>query len=383
MENTARHPTIIQIAPGEVFGGVERHLLGLCAKLSIRGHMVKLILFHQAELAEQASASGLEVVVLPDRATLDFRSAFDLAAQIRLLGGDLLHVHGYRAMVTVRITKLMGRVALPVVKTEHGLSEPTGARLVEGLKSRIYSALDDSATRSTASSVCYVSADLQRAKSSSHSTVAGAVIGNGIDPIESLGQARPLDLPNAGLCLGIIGRLTEVKGVIHAIDALSRSAMPEDAQIIVLGDGPLRRELEEHAAAIGVSKRVTFLGFRRNVFDYLAHFDALLMPSLHEGLPYTLLEAMSLGCPVLASRVGGLAEVLIHDQTGLLFEAGDPGAIAAAVERLASEVGLAERLGTNAATIQRRSHSLDGMVDEYIGIYESVLDQSKKRMSRN
>ena len=78
----------------------------------------------------------------------------------------------------------------------------------------------------------------------------------------------------------------------------------------IIGTGPLTAELKGLAEELGVSDRVRFLGFKKNVYDYMAHCDALIMPSLHEGLPYTVLEAMSLGLPVIASRVGGLAEVL-------------------------------------------------------------------------
>ncbi len=99
--------------------------------------------------------------------------------------------------------------------------------------------------------------------------------------------------------------------------------MPEHVNLIVIGRGSLEEELKELAVKLGVSHRVRFLGFKSGIYDYLAHVDGLLMPSLHEGLPYTLLEAMSLGRPVLASDVGGLGEVIEHGSTACSSPAND------------------------------------------------------------
>jgi glycosyltransferase involved in cell wall biosynthesis len=100
--------------------------------------------------------------------------------------------------------------------------------------------------------------------------------------------------------------------------------------------------------------------------------DALLMPSLHEGLPYTLLGAISLGVPVVASRVGGLAEVLRHEETGLLVDVGDGDGLAQALARLASDPVLARRLGAAAAREQRERYTLERKVEDYLKVYGDV-----------
>jgi glycosyltransferase involved in cell wall biosynthesis len=117
---------------------------------------------------------------------------------------------------------------------------------------------------------------------------------------------------------------------------------------------------------------VSFLGFRANVYDYIAHADGLLMPSHHEGLPYTLLEALSLGTPVIASRVGGLSEVLTDRQTALLVEPGNPAALAQAVRALAETPELREQLVRNGRALIAARFTADEMARQYRSLFESV-----------
>lgn len=97
------------------------------------------------------------------------------------------------------------------------------------------------------------------------------------------------------------------------------------------------------------------------------------MPSLHEGLPYTLLEAMALGTPVIASRVGGLAEIIQDDATGLLVAPGNAGALADAIRKLIADPSFRTRLGDAAQRLQRAKYTLEAMADSYIDVYRGVL----------
>jgi glycosyltransferase involved in cell wall biosynthesis len=118
---------------------------------------------------------------------------------------------------------------------------------------------------------------------------------------------------------------------------------------------------------------VQIQGFRRNVYDYIAHCDVLLMPSLHEGLPYTLLEAMALGIPVIASRVGGLAEVIQDGATGLLITPGNVSVLADAIRRLIADPSLRARLGDEALRLQRAKYSLEAMASSYLNVYREAF----------
>jgi glycosyltransferase involved in cell wall biosynthesis len=184
--------------------------------------------------------------------------------------------------------------------------------------------------------------------------------------------ARPPELRADKFNLLIAGRLDLVKGHHVAIAASAEAGFPPDVHLCLVGDGPRARELRALAAAHGLAQRVDVVGFRRNIYDYIAHCDALLMPSLHEGLPYTLLEAMALGVPIIASRVGGLAEVLEDEVTALLVEPRDAAALAAAVRRLKDDPSLGARIGTQAQSVQRAKYSLEAMAASYLAVYREA-----------
>ncbi|MFH1843440.1 MAG: glycosyltransferase family 4 protein, partial [bacterium] len=264
-----------------------------------------------------------------------------------------------------------------VVKTEHGRTEPAGNPLV-WCKSRLNRWLDGVATRRTRAAVCYVTDDVGRHFAGSHHGLTRQTLYNGIDPLRNEEYSRPDDLEPDRIQLGIVGRVSAVKGITYVLEALAGLDGLPDWRLNVIGSGPLQSALESQCRQLGLAETVRFLGFRRDVYRYLAHLDLLLMPSLHEGLPYTLLEAMSLGIPVLASRVGGLAEVLMDGETGLLVPSQDSDAIRDALKRLLTEPGLASALGAAAAAQVRQKFTLDHMGDRYWQVYEAAVAEWRR-----
>lgn len=355
---------------GELFGGVERHVLGMLAGLAARGAQATLVVFFSGELAEQARAAGTDLVVLPSSNMMILGTAARLGAILQQRGIQVVHVHGYKAMVYCALARRWHRFA--IVKTEHGLPEPMAGGRTRAWRDRLYRRVDAAATGFAGAAVCYVTRDLQGHHLPRHAGLRASVVCNGVEIMDRSRFARPAEYPAGRFNLLIAGRLDLVKGHHVAIAALGGQGMPPEAHLCIAGAGPREPELRALAAAHGVSHRVHLLGFKRNAYDYIAHCDALLMPSFHEGLPYTLLEAMALGVPIIASRVGGLAEVLEHEVTGLLVEAGNAAALAAAVRRLADEPALRETLGKNAQAAQRARYSLKAMTESYLAVYREV-----------
>lgn len=181
--------------------------------------------------------------------------------------------------------------------------------------------------------------------------------------------SRPSELCKDSFNLTIIGRLDPVKGHHLAIEA----AIILGLSLYIIGVGTCEEELKNLVKAQGVVHQIHFLGFRRNIYDYIAHSDVLLMPSLHEGLPYTLLEAMAFGIPIIASRVGGLAEVLQDNITALLVPAGDSMALSQAVAKLHANPDLRYQLGENAQRLQQAQYSLEAMTKRYLNVYRETL----------
>jgi len=351
---------------GELFGGVERHVLTLLDALRSRGIEPCVFVFHEGELAMQARASGVAVEVLPSRNAALFASARRLATQLARCNVHVVHVHGYKAAVACALARLRYRFA--VVKTEHGLPERMDSRPLQGVRERAYRLIDAIACRASQATVVYVTHELCSHYRFVHAGLKHEVIPNGISPPERSALGCPDALAKPGFHVVIAGRLDSVKGHGAAIAALASPALARDVHLHVLGTGPLERALRDQAAEHGLADRVHFHGFRRDVYGWFAHCDVVVMPSLHEGLPYTLLEAMAMGCTIVASRVGGLAEVL-DSNCALLVAPGDVPALGTALARLRDDAALGARLGTAAQQLQATRYSLAAMVDRYVRAY--------------
>lgn len=363
----AAPPRVAMIAPGEIFGGAERQILTLARTLRLTGSAIKLLVFHDGELARRARSTGIATQVLGARGVLDVESLRLLRRALGEFAADVVHLHGYRAAV---YCALLGRRNFAVVKTEHGAPEVPSDRVVERLKLDVYRRLDTWATRRLHAHVVYVTEDLRRLAASQFAL--SSVIHNGIESLEARQTKTPPEYQAGYVNIVIVGRLERIKGIDYALRALNAPRMPPTARLHIVGAGPMLSGLQRLAHELGVQDRVGFLGFRDDVYDYIAHADALLMPSLHEGLPYTILEAMALRTPILAARVGGLAEVLVSEQTALLFEPANEGAIADTVARLCADPGLAGSLTTRALDDSRRRFSAEAMADSYLDLFRTA-----------
>lgn len=364
------------ISTGELFGGVERHILGMLTGLQQSSIVPTLLLFHDGELAEQARAQGIKPILLPSGNAQSISAARQLAAIIRKRDIHIVHAHGYKATVISGIARLLQTFC--IVKTEHGLPEPMQGRALQAFRENLYRWLDAWVVRKCVSAVCYVTNDLKSYYKTFHGNVQKTVIQNGIEDYDRSTTSIPNDLSREHFNLILIGRIDTVKGHEYAIRALASAVVPNDVQLYVIGVGPQQPQLESLASELKLEQRVHFLGFRRNILDYIAHADALVMPSIHEGLPYTLIETMALGTPIIASRVGGLEEILDDMTTALLIPVGNIDAMVTAISRLYHDNGLAARLTSNARKLQRSSFSLSTMVTKYLGLYGDVLKSSRR-----
>jgi glycosyltransferase involved in cell wall biosynthesis len=164
--------------------------------------------------------------------------------------------------------------------------------------------------------------------------------------------------------------VTRVKGLEYAIRAVAGLDPELKVVLNIIGTGPLVGELKALAEELGVGDRVRFLGFKDNVYDYLAHIDVLIMPSMHEGLPYTILEAMSLGVPIIASRAGGLVEAIDDNENGLLVPVGDIVALSKMISILERNRDTGEKLSILGRASQIKKYSLGTMGAGYRNSYE-------------
>jgi glycosyltransferase involved in cell wall biosynthesis len=167
-----------------------------------------------------------------------------------------------------------------------------------------------------------------------------------------------------------VARLDEQKGHRYL---LSAAVLVPEAQFVLVGDGPARASLEEQVQALGVGDRVLFLGYRSDIPELLACCDLFVLPSLYEGLPLSVLEAMAAGKPVIASAIGGTDEAVIPGETGLLVTPADTIALVNAIRTLLSNPVLAEWLALNGRARVQREFSAGLMVQRVTQIYDELL----------
>ena len=170
------------------------------------------------------------------------------------------------------------------------------------------------------------------------------------------------------LRIGAVGRLAPEKGIDVLMSAMG--SVPS-ARLLVVGDGPHREALEVLAKAVGVADRVEFLGWVAQPWSAKVHVDVLAMPSFHEGLPMVLVEAMLAGLPVVATRVGGIPEVVVDGANGLLVEPRDIFGLSEALRRMADDPALRHAMASKA-----RADAIEGLTDAVMAAnYEALYDE--------
>ncbi len=347
-------------------GGAERMMLQLAEQLRERRHQVVPIGPANGDpwLATQFRSAGFEPETYTLRRPADPRCLAQIAGMLRHHRIDIVHSHDYFAAV-------YGGAAAWLLRKPHVITMH-GTRFYLG-RARRRMVLRWSATRSRALvGVSAATAD-ELATSLRLPRSSIRVIYNGVP--QPRGDAarirRELQLGREEHLILAVGSLFPVKGHLALIEALSVLAAGDGPRwrAAIAGVGDQREALRTAIRERGLTDRVHLLGFREDVGDLLAAADVYAMPSLSEGSPLALMEAMFAGRAIVASRTGGIPELVAHDAEALLAQPGDAAALAAALKTLLGDAGLRARLGAAARRRAASSFTLERMTDEYERLY--------------
>jgi glycosyltransferase involved in cell wall biosynthesis len=191
-------------------------------------------------------------------------------------------------------------------------------------------------------------------------------------------------LPHKAPLVGNIGALVPHKGQRHLIEAAAMVVREvPDARFLILGEGDLKASLEKQIADAALTKHVLLAGFRPDVLSILKGFDLFVMPSVTEGLGTSLLDAMACAKPIVASRVGGIPEVVRHGETGLLVPPKDSRDLAASIIRLLLDPALAARFAQAGLARVREKFSLERMVAGTLEVYARLAGSSPSAGTRD
>jgi glycosyltransferase involved in cell wall biosynthesis len=286
----------------------------------------------------------------------DFLALLALRGAVRRHRADVVHAHGAKAAV-LSLTALQGQ-AVPVLVTFHNLWRGGSLTpILRHLLPRARAAVAVSAAVRKSLLLHRVPAD------------AAQVIPNGVDLAAFAPVPRPADRP---FTAAFIGRLTEEKGVHVLLEAVHRLTKPDDPAILIAGEGPLRRVVEDVIDGLPETARSRDLGPQADIRPVYDAVDVVVVPSLSEGFGLTAVEAMACGLPVIASRVGGLAEV-VTPETGILVPAGDAEALVDALRELAADRDGARRMGEAGRKRAEAEFGQDRMLDHLADSYRAAL----------
>lgn len=377
VEKVGRKLRIALCSAGELYGGVEQFIYLYAQHLQASGQAdVIVILFHRGKLSERLEDADIETHVVHSRFKYDPRVVTVIARIFQRRRIDVVHTNGYKANTLCAVAAR--RAGAVVVKTEHGLVETALRPNKSALKSYFNRALDQLVTLALANHVVYVTHDLAGRFRLIHRSKNRTVIHNAIAPIDSCRTGKADAFDRNRFNVGIVGRVDEVKGHMFLLRAVESLSDLSDLQVHVIGDGPLEAQLREFCLAHRLESKVRFWGFRENIHELMRGLDVLVMPSLHEGLPYTLLEAMYLRIPVIASAVGGLREVLRDEENALLVAPTNYQELANAMRRFHDDRELRERLVRWAFADVASRFMIADMAQIYAKVYTSALDAVRR-----
>ena len=372
-------------------GGPALHVAYLTAGLAKRGYETTLVAGSLARgedsMAFVADELGIEVERIEElhREISPLRDAVAivrLARLIRRVRPHILHTHTAKAGAVGRLAALLAGDARPpiVVHTFHGhvlrgYFDPlrtAGFRLLERWLATKSTALvavspqvrDDLVSLGVAPRERFV---VVRVGIELEQRVAAERDGRG----ES---RRVLGIGPDRFAVGWIGRMTGVKRTDDVLRAFRRLRdRGVDACLCMIGDGPDRPAVERRAHELGLMRDTFFLGYQEEVAPFYAAFDAMILPSINEGTPVSAIEAVAAGRPVVATRVGGVPDVIREGEDGFLVEPGDVDALAERLARLAADPELRERLGTAGRARVIPRYSVERLVDDIDLLYRSLL----------
>jgi glycosyltransferase involved in cell wall biosynthesis len=335
----------------------------------------------EGDMAYFARERGVEPVIVPALGPAlnpigDLRTIWTLYRLMRRYRPDVVHTHTAKAGFTGRVAAWLAGVPV-IVHTFHG---HVFRGYFSPAKTKLFLLLERLTARMSDAVITLTEALKSEIADEFHVTSRDRIVvlplGFDLTPFLSAERKngafrRAWHIPDDALLIGIVGRMVPVKNHALFLEAAAqvRAARP-DAKFALVGDGELRAEIEAKVDALGLRDAVVFTGWQRDLAPVYADLDALVISSVNEGTPVSVIEALATGCPVVTTPVGGLPDLLEHGRLGTLVQSGDAGALAAAL--------LAPPAQTDARQLMHERYSVDRLVRDLDTLYRELLRKKRK-----
>ena len=364
-----RQYRLMQITHDLAIGGLQKVVVNICKTINRDIFDISVLCLRDlGEFVPEIEKMGIQVLLLPQKKNgTDFFAFLKVAQILRDQKVDIIHTHNTQPFVDGTMGALLAGVKT-IIHTDHSREYPDKRRYMfaEWLMSHfVYKVVGVSEATSK---------DLIKYEKISPRKVM--TIMNGIDGskfdicIDKERKKKELGITNDGPIIGIGVRLMRQKGITYLL-----KAMPEivkrypDITLVIAGEGDCEGRLKKEAGDLGIEKNVLFIGPRLDIPELLKLFDLYVLPSLWEGLPIVLLEAMAAGCPVVATNVGGNYMAIQHGENGSLIEPKNPVLLASEVIRVLGDEELRKDYARKGIELFKKNFGAEVMTQHYQRLY--------------
>ena len=364
------------ISSGGLFGA-ERVAVELSKSLKKTYHcepvlgVIRNVYNPHEEILEEAKSNGLDYAVFSCRSPLDLKLAFSIRAFIKKNRIDVIHCHGYKSNF---YGLLASKGQVPSVTTNHNW-------LTAHWKLKTYCFLDSLWIRFFDRIVAVsneVKEEMLKYKIPGEKI---RVIDNGISlerfekVVETKNMKNQLGFEEKTRVIGTVGSLVIEKGHIYLLEAARQILdVVKDLKFLIIGGGPLQKALEEKSEELGIKKDVIFTGQRKDIPELLTAMDIFVLPSIKEGLPVALLEAMAAKRPIVATRVGAIPRVIESKDIGILVEPKDISGLRDALTSLIDDPERMKLLARGGFNRVSMDFSSDEMCKHYLELYNEITN---------
>jgi sugar transferase (PEP-CTERM/EpsH1 system associated) len=376
---TSSPPLIVHLIYRLDFGGLETLLVDTINRMPATKYRHAIIcLTHYTEYSKKITQAGVELYALQKPPGLGLKTHLTIWKLLRRLRPSILHTYN---LATIEYNAVAFLAGVPVrIHAEHGrhASDPEGKNRKHNFLRWLMIPFIDRYVP--------VSADLQRWLRTvvGVPTAKNQLIHNGVDTDYFLPKKLNREevpqhhFPDDAFVIGTVGRIQDVKNQAGLIDAFIRlrDLLPTEKSklyLAIIGDGPLFNTLKLKIQAAGIAESVWLPGSRTDIADILRQFSVFVLPSIAEGTPVTILEAMSTGLPVVATRVGGIPEVVKDGVTGMLVPASDVNALTGAITIYLKQPDMLGQHGSAGRDYVLRNNSMNAMLSAYTKLYDDLV----------
>lgn len=365
------------IRQGQVGGG-ETHLLSLMENIDRNKYNPVVLSFTEGPMVDALRKMGIHTEVIYTEKPFDVSIWGKVAAFAKPYKFALIHAHGTRAASNLLWTAK--RQHIPLVYTVHGWSfHKEQSPLVFNLR-----VMGERLITKLSSTNISVSKSNQESGRQEISNFQSVVINNGIDQLKfnpatvTSTVRQELNIPDNVTLIGFVARFTEHKQPLLLLRAFAKAiAQNTQLHLLMVGEGDQRQEGEALAKQLGIQEHVTFSNFRADVPQVLAAIDVYVLPSIWEGLPIGLLEAMAMAKAVIGTNVDGTREIIRHTQNGLLVQGADiASSLAESICQLAAQPQLRDALGQQARADIIHDFSAAEMTRQIEQVYQSLISKN-------